>query len=432
MRVVILGGGFAGFSAAREFDRRIKSASDLEVVLVDRNNFMLFTPMLPEAASGSVEFRHITQPFRAQLKRVRFELGEVLSVDEHQRVVTLRHPLTDESKSMSYDELVFALGSAPSTMGVDGVARNTMPLRTITDAEHLRNAVIGALEVASQSDDIAERDRLLRLVIVGGGFTGVEAAGELSAFVRSILPFYPALHANMVRLVLVQGEKRLLPHLPDRFGKYAARVLHDRGIEIRIGKDVERVDPAGITLKGGERYESRTIVWAAGNEPAPFVKRLGLKLSEHKAIITAPDFSVDGHAHLWAIGDCAAIPKTTGGTYAPLAQNATREGPLLARNVLARLRGKRTKRFSYRKLGQMASLGDRHAIAQLPGGAMLTGLPAWLLWRSYYLGRLPGPARKTRVALDWTLGLAFGPAVTRLPMVERGETSFDELHATPR
>lgn len=431
-RVVILGGGFAGLSAAREFERRRKKARDLEIVLVDRHNFMLFTPMLPEAASGSVEFAHITQPFRAELESVHLELGEILSVDEANRAVTLRHPLTHESKTIAYDELVFALGSTPSSMGIDGVERCTLPLRTITDAERLRNAVLGAIEIASQSDDIAERDRLLRIVIVGGGFTGVEAAGELTAFARSIVRYYPAIHENMLRIVLIQAEKRLLPHLPDRFGKQAARVLHDRGVEIRTGKEVDSVDPRGVTLKGGERYESRTIVWSAGNEPAPFVKRLGLPLSKHGAIETQRDFSIDGHPHLWAIGDCAAIPKKSGGTYEPLAQNATREGPLLARNVIARLRGKKTASFAYKKLGQMASLGGRHALADLPGGTMLTGFPAWVLWRTYYLGRLPGIGRKTHVALDWTLGLAFGPAMTRLPMVERGETPFEESHATSR
>lgn len=422
-RVVILGGGFAGLSAAREFEERRKRVKDLDVVLVDRNNYMLFTPMLPEAATGNVEARHITEPFREQLKTVRFEWGDVLSVDEEWRNVTLRHPLTGASKTIAYDELVLSLGSTVSVKGVPGVERCAFQLRSLVDAERMRNAIIAAVEMASESDDVAERDRLLRFVIVGGGFTGVEAAGELSAFVRSILGYYPALRESMLSLVVVQSEKRLLPHLPDRFGKYAARVLHDGGVDIRIGADVDRVDPAGVTLKNGERFESRTVVWCAGTESAPIVTRLGLKTSKHGAVETRPDFSIEGHKHLWAIGDCAAIPKQDGGTYAPLAQNATREGPLLARNVIARLRGKRTKPFRYKTKGQMASLGDRHALAELPGGVKVTGVPAWILWRTYYLGRLPGVSRKTRVALDWALGLAFG-------RTDDAMRSFDKLRMT--
>ena len=431
-RIIIAGGGFAGLSAARELQKRRRELSGLEVLLVDRNNYMLFTPMLPEAATGSVEVRHITQPFRAQLRGVRFEMGEILGVDEERRTVSVRHPLTHETRALQYDQLILALGSTVSTKGVPGVDRSAYFLRSVADAEHLRNAVIGAIEVASRSRDAVERDRLLRFIIVGGGFTGVETAGELSAFLRSILRYYPTVDPRQAKVTLVQSEDRLLPHLPERFGKQAARVLFDRGIDIRTCQDVDRVDPRGITLKGGERLESRTVVWSAGEEPAPFVKRLGLKLSEHGAIVTGRDFSVPGHPHLMAIGDCAAVPRQSGGTYAPLAQNAMREGPLAARNVIARLRRKPTKPFDYKELGQMASLGDRNALAELPGKRMLTGVPAWLLWRTYYLGRLPGLGRKTRVALDWGLGVAFGPALARLPMVERGETPFEESHAAAR
>ncbi len=419
--VVILGGGFAGFSAAREFERRRSRMKNLRVTLIDRNNFMLYTPMLPEAATGSVEVRHIAEPFRASLRHTDFELGDVIGVDERERTVHVTHPLTRDSRSIHYDELVFALGSTPSTLGVAGVERCTIPLRSVLDAERVRNAVLGAIEIASQTSDISERDRLLRFVIVGGGFTGVEAAGELTAFVHAILKYY-AIEERAVEIVLVQAENRLLPHLPDRFGKVAARSLHDRGVRILLGKTVESVDPAGVDLKGGERIESRTVLWDAGVEPSPLVKHLGLKTSSHSAIEVERDFSVPGHAHLWAIGDCAAVPRKKGGTYAPLAQNAVREGPLLARNVIAKMRGKSTKAFSYKELGQMASLGNRQALAELPGKKMLTGLPAWLLWRSYYLGRLPGAGRKTRVALDWTLGLAFPPQLARLPMTERDET----------
>jgi NADH dehydrogenase len=418
-RAVILGGGFAGLSAARELSRRRKRVRDLEIVLVDRHNYMLFTPLLPEAATGSVEVRDITQPFRAQLRHVRFELGEVLAVDDARRVVTLQHPITLGTTTLAYDELILALGSTPSTLGVPGVERCTIPLRTVDDALHLRNALVGAMEVASQTTDLVERDRLLRVVVVGGGFTGVEAAGEIAAYLRSLRRFYRALDATAPCVSLVQARDRLLPELPAEFGKQAARQLREEGVEIRIGCDAESVDDAGLTLKNGERYESRTIVWCAGSKPAPFVERLGLKVTHEGAIQAERDCSVPDRPHVWAIGDCAAIPKKDGGTYAPLAQNATREGPLAARNVLARLRDKPTRPLRYKKVGQMASLGNGRALVQLPGNRMLTGPVAWLLWRGYYLSRLSGAKSRTRVALDWALGLAFGPSLARLPLTEK-------------
>lgn len=420
--VIVLGGGFAGFSAAMELQRRRRSVKNLRITLIDRNNFMLFTPMLPEVATGSVEPRHITQPLRGSMPHVEFELGEVLGVDEAARCVHVRHPLTRDAHSMYYDELVFALGSTPATHDVPGVAKCAIPLHTIGDAERLRNAVIGALESASNATDVAERDRLLRFVIVGGGFTGVETAGELSAFVRSIARYYPVDPAS-IEVVLVQHESRLLPHLPDRFGKFAARSLFDRGIRILLESAVESVDSGGVTLANGDRLQSRTIVWDGGVEPSIPAKQLKLQTNSHGAISVERDFSIPGHPHLWAIGDCAAVPRAGGGTYAPLAQNAVREGPLLARNLLARLRNRSTRPFRYRELGQMASLGNRDALAELPGGAMLTGTAAWILWRGYYLSRLPGKGRKARVAMDWTFGVAFPPQFARLSTAAPG--SFD-------
>ena len=414
-KVVVLGAGFAGLSAASELLRLRKRVRDLDVIVVDRNNFMTFTPLLPEAATGSIEMRAVTQPLRALLAGARVELGDVVALDETARTMSARHPITQVVTTIGYDELILALGSTPSTMGIEGVERATLPLRTVADAQRLRSALVGAIEVATETKDLVERDRLLRFVVVGGGFTGVEVAGEITAFLRSILRFYPALQAHPPSVGLLQGEQRLLPHLPEHFGTYAARVLRQRGVDVRTGAKVRSVDPAGLTLESGERFDSRTILWDVGNEPAPFVKRLGLPLSKDGAIETARDCSVVGHAHLWAIGDCAAIPQDGGKTYAPLAQNATREGPLVARNVIARLRGERTKAFRYRMLGQMASLGNRTAVAELPGGVMLKGLLAWLLWHAYYLGRVPSGARRTRVAVDWTIDLMQPRSPVRLP-----------------
>ena len=443
-RVVIVGGGFAGVATARELQRIGKKQVD--ITLVSRQNFMLFTPMLPEVASGSLESRDIVQPLRAAIHRSSsgseassFELGEAVGIDAARRNVTVRHPLTHDSRVIEYDELVLALGATSSTMNIPGVAKFTVPLKTIADAEIVRSRVVGALEVASTTHDLIERDRLLRFVIVGGDFTGVELAGELQAFLDSILGYYTGIDRRHVELLVLESGERLLAHLPERFGKYAASVLSKRGVRLMLKQDVSAVDSHGVVLKSGERLASGTVLWAAGVKPSPLAESLGLQTTKHGAIETGGDFAVAAAPHVWAVGDCAAVPKAQGGTYAPLAQNAIREGPALAKNILARLRGKATRNFRYRELGQMASLGNRQAVAELPGGHMVTGFAAWLMWRTYYLGRLPGLSQKTHVALDWTLGLAFPQQTSRLPMIEMGERAFaqyadheDTAHAANR
>lgn len=402
-RVVILGAGFVGLSVARELERH----RDIAVTVVDRHNYMLFTPMLPEVSSGAIEPRHIAQPLRVALHKTAFELAEASGVDFQNRSITLENALPGRPASITYDALVIALGATTSTHGVPGAAAHSFALATIDDAVALRAQTIRMFETGAPSADVGERRRALTFVIVGGGFNGVEAAGEVRGYLRSIQRFYPGVQRDDVRVVLVAGGNRLLEQLPAPFGKRANEMLARRGIEIVMDDDVAAVDAGGLTLKSGARYESRTIVWSAGVRPSPLVEKLDVRQSEHHAVVVNADLSVPNRSHVWAAGDCAQIPKPGGGHYAQTAQDAIREAPLLARNIRAALHGRRTRAFRYRSPGMMASLGDRQGLADIGPGAMLSGFPAWLLWRAYYLWRLPGFARKTRVALDWTLALFF-------------------------
>lgn len=417
-RIVILGGGFAAISVAHRLEQRLRPG-EVELVLISRENFSLFTPMLPEVSSGALDARHIVTPIRAQLRRTRFILADVTQLDPVRRTVAFTHTLTGFSETISYDDVVIAIGAATSTFNLPGVAERVFALKTLEDANILRNRLIWLLELADTAPDDAERRRLLTIVVVGGGFTGVEATGEMVELFRSIDKFYPHVKRDDVHIVLVEGGRTLLPGLPARMGEYSERFLRRRGVEVITGDGVKLADDEGLELSSGRRIETRTIVWSAGVRPRPLAISADFPRGKAGTILVAPDMSVPGFPGVWALGDCASIPDGNGGFYPPTAQHALREGPVLADNIVATLRGKPTKPFHYTALGMMASLGARKAVAQLPGDRVLTGFLAWFLWRTYYLLRLPGLDRKLRVAFDWTLELLFPRDISELRVYTR-------------
>ena len=417
-RIVILGGGFGGIAVAQRLERRLRPGEG-DITLISRENFSLFTPMLPEVSSGELDIRHVVTPIRSQLRRAHFVLADVRALDVAAGSVDITHTLTGREARIAYDQLVIALGSSTSTFGLPGVAERVFALKTLEDAGILRNRLVWLLELADSTNDAALRRRYLTIVVVGGGFTGVEATGEFVELFHSVLRFYPSIDRAMVRIVLVEGGDVLLPGLPPRMGSYSAANLRKRGVEIRTGDGVASADDDGIVLQSGARIETATIVWSAGVAPAPAVAGTPLPRTRRGAIVVGRDFRVDGFENIWALGDCAAIPSGDGGFYPLTAQHAIREGPALADNLIATLRGLSTKPFAFNALGMMASLGARRAVAQLPGNRVLTGFLAWFLWRSYYLLRLPGLDRKLRVAFDWTLELLFPRDIAELRVYTR-------------
>ena len=429
-KIVVLGGGFAGVGVARRLEKRLRR-DEAEIAIVSRDNFTLFTPMLPEVSSGGIETRHVVTPVRAQLRRSTFVLGEITRIDLDAREVDACHPLTGDQTTLQYDELVLALGSVTSTFNIPGVPEYTLPLKSIEDAETLRNRVIAALEQAVVTKPGPDRERLLTFAVVGGGYTGCEAAGELVDFFHSIVPFYRPLKLADVRMILIEAGNALLPDLPPQMGAYTTRNLSRRKVELIIGDGVTRIDDRGIRLQSGQEIPSATIVWSAGVRPSPVLKDLpGVVHARNFGIVVNQDMSVIGRAGVWALGDCAWIPTKPNAEqndrtawYPVTAQHAIREAPVLADNIVATLRGEPTKPFHYTSLGTMASLGARRGVAALPGGFVLTGFLAWLLWRTYYLARLPGIDRRLRVTMDWTLGLIFPRDIAELRLyTERGRS----------
>ncbi|MDE2571755.1 MAG: FAD-dependent oxidoreductase, partial [bacterium] len=337
VRVVVLGGGFGGVNVARALER---SGEPLDVTLVSRDNYTLFTPMLAEVAAGAIETRHIVEPIRAALRHTRFVLGEVERIDLEARRLSVRHPLLGTPSTLTFDHLVLALGASPSTFGLPGIEERTLPLKSLDDAIRLRNELIRMLELAEVTVSDEERRRLLCFTVVGGGFTGVEAAGEIQELVDSVISFYPGLERAWVRVVLLEGGPRLLPELPEPFGASALHMLSRRGVEIVTGDQVATADAVGLRLKSGARIDAQLIVWSAGAKPAPALAALPVEHARNGTIVVGADLAVAGHPGLWALGDCAAIPKPGGGTYPPTAQHAIREAPALARNILAAIHGR--------------------------------------------------------------------------------------------
>jgi NADH dehydrogenase len=425
-RVVILGGGFGGVSAARRFEQLLPWTPWLDVTLVSQRNHLLFTPMLAEVAAGSVEAGNVGVPLRAACPRTRFRRAEVLGVDPDRRVVHLRRG--DALEALPYDHLVLALGAVPNFRDLPGVAANALTLATLEDARRLRDHVLGRLEQADHESDPAERRRWLTFVVAGGGFAGTEAVASLFDLVHSVLRYFPRVRASDPRFVLVHSRGRILPELGDKLAGYASGKLVARGIELRLGVTVAGADADGVRLSDGEWLAARTLVWAAGTRPSPVSLVTGrgsvrLAVPGGGAVPVDRTLRVRGTDDIWAVGDCARVPDLSrrGASCPPTAQHAVRQGRAVADNVIAAMSGATPEPFRFRGLGFLVPLGRQSAAAELRG-MRFSGLPAWLLWRGVYLWKLPGPQKRLRVLVDWTVELLF-PRDISLTTSERHPTS---------
>ncbi len=415
-RIVILGGGFAGMKTAECLERELQRDPSVSISLVSETNALLFTPMLAEVAGSSLEPSHISTPLRTTLHRTEFVRGRVASVDlENRRVVLDSETGGNEScrSELAYDQLVLALGAVSNYLGLANVQKLAFDFKSLVDAIRIRNHVIEMFERADRENDPAVRKSLLTFVIAGGGFAGVELAGSLNDFARGILADYPNLGREDVRVVLVHSRDRILPELSESLGRYAQSRMEVRGVEFRLNTRLTDARPGTVVLSDAE-IPAETLVWTAGTAPNPLSKSLPVEKDKRGAVIVDPTLAVPGHAGLWALGDCAAVVDAkTGRPCPPTAQFALREAAALAKNIRASLQGRPARGFHFDSLGALCVVGHQTACAELTmpfarsKSMRFSGLLAWFMWRSIYLGKLPGLERKIRVAVDWTVELFF-------------------------
>jgi len=404
-RILVLGGGFGGVYTALHLERMLGRRPDVDVTLVSRENFFLFTPMLHEVAASDLDITHIVSPLRTLLKRTTIFIGDVESIDLERRRVRVFHGFEPHHHELEYDQLVVALGSMTNFYGLPGLEQRALTMKTLGDAIHLRNRVIATLEEAD-TECASGRDALLTFVVAGGGFAGVETIAGLNDFVREALKFYPRITADRVRMVLVHAGAVILPELGSALGAYAQRKLSSRGIEIITDAKVSGVTDEDVMLSDGRLIPSRVVVWTAGTSPHPLLRELPCMLDRGRLLVRET-LAVPGYDGVWALGDCALVPDSrTGGIQPPTAQHALREARTVAANIVATLEHRPSKAFSFRTIGQLAAIGRRAGVARM-FGVNFSGFFAWWLWRTIYLSKLPRFEKKCRVAIDWTLDLIF-------------------------
>jgi NADH dehydrogenase len=400
---VIIGGGFAGTTVTRCLEHTLPP--DWILTLISQENFFTFHPLLPEVVGASVLPGHVVAPHRQMLHCSLVCMAQVTDINTEQRLV---HYLGEGEGSIRYDELVLACGSNANLEIVPGMAGSALPLKTLGDALFLRNRVVARLEQAELQPHVRQRRWLLTFILVGGGFSGVETAGELVDFLQASLKYYKRIPPEDLRVILLHSGERLLPELSPRLGKLTVRKMARGGVDVRLNARVERVTDRGVQLASGELIEGGTIVCTIGTQANPLLEHIPVPRSRGRLTVN-PDLSVPGLPGVWAAGDCAAIVNGLDGSICPpTAQFAEAQARQLAANLVARLNGHATRPFRHRSRGQLSSIGHNKAVAQILG-CQISGFVAWLMWRGVYLLRMPTLARKTRLFLEWNWAMFFPP-----------------------
>ena len=409
-RIVILGGGFAGVATAERLERKFGPDPSVEFTLISDTNALLFTPMLAEVATSSLEPTHISSPLRTSLRRTNVVRRRADGIDVERRRVLLEPDsgsAGNAAEEVPYDHLVLALGAVSNYLGMDNLQENALDFKTLPDAIRIRNHAIDAFERADREPNPEIRRPLLTFVVAGGGFAGAELAGGLNDFVRGMLAYYPNIPPEELRIIVIHSRGRILPELSETLADYALEHMKERGVTFELNTRVADAQRGVVVLDSGEEIRTETLVWTAGTTPNPLLRDLPVEHDRRGAVPVDENLAVPGYAGLWAVGDCAAVTDAkTGEPCPPTAQFALREAHTLAHNVHASVRGRSPKAFHFSGLGTLCVVGHHTACAEIKG-VRFSGLLAWMMWRAIYLSKLPGLERKVRVFVDWNIELFF-------------------------
>ncbi|MFZ0184660.1 MAG: NAD(P)/FAD-dependent oxidoreductase [Nitrosotalea sp.] len=430
-KILVLGGGFAGIEVLRRLESKFENDFTVDINMISKDNFFLFTPMLPEVVSGMIETQHIVTPVRAFCKRARFYEATIRSVDFQKKQVTISNRIDTKNEptnwhdhTLDYDYLVLAFGGETNFFGMEDVKKYSYTMKSLGDAIVLRNHVIDMLEQVSIEQDRDLRKSLMTFVVVGGGFAGIETVGELNALVRdAVRDFYNDIDIKDIRVVLVDATNKILPEVSDDLSKFTTQKLKESGIEIILENPVSSATASTVKLKDGTSIETHTLVWTGGVTPEKIVKELQCEHDKGGRIIVDGYLVVKGFDRVYALGDCASITdKNTGRPYPPTAQNAVEQAKVVASNLISTIRGGNKVSFNYKSRGIMAKIGKRKGVGIL-FGMKTHGLLAWMIWRTYYLSHLPTLEKKLRVVLDWTIDLFFKPDIARLKIFTENQAN---------
>lgn len=419
IHIVILGGGFGGIYSAMHLEKHFKKSDNVQISLVNKENYFVYQPMLAEVVGGGVGLIDTVSSIRKLLPKTKLYVRDIDSVDLEKKTITLQPKYSHSPTVLEFDHLVLALGNVTDFRGISGLQEHALPFKNLADSIVIRNRIIDVIECAASETDTELKKSLLTFCIGGGGFSGTEVAAEVNDFAKKLAKNYPEIDEKMIRVLLVHSKDRLMDReLPEKLTNYAGKLLKKRGVELRFGQHLSTATPYEAIIDGKERVPCRTVISTVPSSPNPIIESLPLEKEKSK-IVTDLYMQVQGQNHIWSLGDCASIPSPNGDPEArcpPTAQFAIRQAKVLAHNLACSIKGGKRKKFDFKALGMLGALGHRSAVAEFFGKIRISGFFAWLCWRAIYWMKLPGIDRKIKVALSWILDILIPIEAVQLKM----------------